>query len=110
MQLTLAEPIATYFRAKGSEDPAEVLGCFSTDAVIVDTGENMEMKGHDAIRKWLTGTVASYNLTTEVTRAVEQGDETVVTALVSGDFPGSPIEFDYGFVVRDGKIDRLVIS
>jgi len=109
MNITLPEPIATYFRTKGGADPDETLACFAPTATVVDAGEEMEMIGHDAIRKWMSGTVASYNLTTEVTRAVEEEGKTIVSALVSGDFPGSPIEFDYDFTLRDGKIERLEI-
>lgn len=109
MNLELPHVIATYFEKKGSDSPSETLACFAPDATVVDSGENREMVGHEAIGEWLSGTVAEYNLSTELLRSVEVDGETVVTASVSGNFPGSPIEFDYHFVVEGGKIQRLVI-
>ncbi len=109
MSLELPTVIATYFDTKSSGSPAEILACFSPDATVVDSGENREMVGHEAIGEWLSGTVAEYNLTTELLRSAEVDGKTVVTASVSGNFPGSPIEFDYHFVVEGDKIQRLVI-
>jgi len=110
MHPALPDSIATYFSAKSEHDTDATLACFTPTAVVFDEGENMEMNGHEAIRKWLEGPIASYKLTTEVTDTREQGGETVVTALVSGNFPGSPIEFYYHFQLKDGKIDRLAIK
>ena len=109
MSIDLKEPIATYFRAKSSGQHEEVLACFSENAVVNDTGENAVLTGKDQILQWLSGTIADYNLSTEILRHEDQGETTTVTALVSGDFPGSPIEFDYDFVVQEGKIARLTI-
>jgi hypothetical protein len=109
MLQTLPQLIADYFQAKSHQNPDEVLACFAPNAVVHDTGEDKTLTGHDQIRDWLTGTIAAYNLTTELIKTQENQGETIVTALVSGDFPGSPIQFDYGFVVTNNKIDRLVI-
>lgn len=106
----LPEPIASYFKTKSSNHPDDVLDCFSRDATVIDDGENTQLTGHDEIRSWLSGTIASYNLTTQITDVAEKEGETIVTALVSGDFPGSPISFDYRFVVVQNKIVRLVIE
>jgi hypothetical protein len=41
---------------------------------------------------------------------VADGEVTRVTALVSGDFPGSPIALQFRFVLDDGLISRLEIG
>jgi len=46
----------------------------------------------------------------EVVGSVQEDGEVVVTALVSGSFPGSPAEFLYRFSVQDALIKRLVIE
>lgn len=109
MNITLPEPIATYFQEKNRDNVDEVISCFSPTATVIDEGENMKMTGHDSIRQWMTGTVADYKLSTDVTKSVESEENTTVTALVSGDFPGSPIEFEYEFKTQAGKIEQLTI-
>lgn len=110
MTTALPAPIAAYFQAKNNHDTEATLASFTPDATVVDEGESKVLEGHGAIREWLEGPIASYNLTNEVTNSVERDGETIVTALVSGDFPGSPIEFDYAFHLKGDKIDRLVIK
>lgn len=80
------------------------------DATVIDKGEDAQYQGRDAIRQWMTGEVRGYSLTTDVTGVKGDGEITVVTALVSGDFPGSPTEFEYRFLMRDGLITRLIIE
>jgi ketosteroid isomerase-like protein len=107
---TLPEAAAAFFQAKNSHDVDTMLACFTAGAVVRDEGENMEMRGAESIRKWLEGTIAAYKLTVEVTGVMEQGGETVVTALVSGDFPGSPIEFYYHLRLDGDKIAQMTIN
>jgi hypothetical protein len=108
--IQLPAPISAYFAAKGGADPAETLACFTDDASIWDNGEDLELKGIDQIRGWLTGTVAFYNLSSEV-RTVEQREGMYfVGVVVSGDFPGSPYVFDYRFLLRGEKIAELAVD
>jgi ketosteroid isomerase-like protein len=110
MKLSLPESIASYFAAKGGSDTEAVLACFTPTATVVDEGENKTMNGHQAIREWLDGPIAGYKLTTEVTGGSEQDGDYVVTAIVSGDFPGSPIDFSYHFHLEGDKIAKLAIK
>jgi ketosteroid isomerase-like protein len=105
----LPEAISSYFSAKNDQDTKAILECFTSDATIIDAGENNEMSGLLAIQEWLEGPVADYQLKTEVTESTEMDGQTIVIALVSGNFPGSPIEFSYHFRLKDGKIIRLEI-
>jgi len=108
--IQLPAPISAYFSAKGGADPEETLGCFAEDATVWDNGEDLELKGIDQIRDWLTGTVSSYNLSSEV-RTIEQKDGGYsVGVIVSGDFPGSPYAFNYRFLISGGKISELAID
>jgi hypothetical protein len=106
----LPTPISNYFSAKGGSDPQETLACFTADATVWDNGEDLELKGIEQIRGWLSGTVSSYNLTSHI-RSVEQRDDAyMVGVVVSGDFPGSPYAFDYRFVLRGDLIAELAID
>lgn len=106
---TLPAPILKYFEAKGKNAGAAV-ECFTVDAVVIDLGEDQELRGVDEIRTWLMRTSDRYKLTSEV-RAVEERDGLqVVTMIVTGDFPGSPYEFAYRFLLEGGKIKELAID
>jgi ketosteroid isomerase-like protein len=109
MNPALPAPIATYFSAKSGQDTDAILACFAPSATVVDEGENRVITGREEIREWLDGPIAEYKLTTAVTDSSEKEGEIVVTALVSGNFPGSPIEFYYHFRLEGGLIERLVI-
>jgi len=106
----LPEPIERYFAAKSSSSAEETLACFARDAAVWDNGEDLELRGKDAIRDWMTGTISGYDLTTEVQGLEEWEHRHVVRAVVSGNFPGSPYAFDYRFLLRDGKIAELAID
>jgi ketosteroid isomerase-like protein len=107
---SLPSPIDRYFAAKESSDVEDTLACFAEDATVWDNGEDLELKGIEQIRKWMTGTVAGYKLTSEVKSGESRGEEFVAGVVVSGDFPGSPYEFAYRFKIRGDKIAELAID
>lgn len=108
--LELPSPIACYFSGKEESDAEKTLGCFAEDAIVWDNGESLELKGIDQIRQWLTGTVAGYELTYQVTSIEERGDEFVTGVVVSGKFPGSPYQFENWFKLRGDRILELSID
>jgi hypothetical protein len=110
MNINLPEPIENYFRYSAEENPKEAAAAFTPDATIFDKGEDLEVSGREAIYRWFTELTAKYKTTVEVVNLVEEEGEFVATTLVSGNFDGSPAEFVYRFVIRDGLIDRLVID
>lgn len=107
--ITLPQPIAAYVAAKNAHDTAGMLATFAPDAVVHDVGDGEELRGTGAISSWIERTTSTYRVSLEVTDVAEQDGETVVTALVSGDFPGSPIPFHYHFSLTDDRIAELTI-
>lgn len=110
MSIKLPEPIETYLRSSENGALQEAVAAFAPEATVFDQGEDHEVAGREAIHYWMADYTSKYKTTLEVTGVAEEGQETVVTTLVSGNFPGSPAEFVYRFVLRDGLIDRLVIE
>lgn len=106
----LPKSIEAYFFTKACDDAEATIALFLENATVWDNGENLELKGIDAIRRWMTGTVAEYKLTTEVRSAEQVDGETVVRTVVSGDFPGSPYEFAYRFKLAGDRIAELAID
>ena len=107
MPTELPEPLAAYFAAKNRHDIEGMLAPFAADAIVWDEGQ--ERSGHPAIREWMVETTRKYRVTVEVTGVAVDNDRTLVAALVSGNFPGSPATLHYAFTLEGGSIARLEI-
>ncbi|HTJ78010.1 MAG TPA: nuclear transport factor 2 family protein [Rariglobus sp.] len=106
--ITLPEAVAAYWTAANAGANEAALACFSPDAVVHDEGK--DLRGPDAIRTWIDETTRKYHPLVEPLRIEEKDGRHLVTARVSGDFPGSPVELDYAFTLKHQKITRLEIS
>lgn len=106
MQPTLPKVIADYFAADAT-DGAAVAEYFAPDAVVVD--EKQTHSGRDEIAAWKSGASAKYNYVAEPIAIEDRGDNVVVTAHLTGDFPGSPVDLRYAFTVAGDAISRLEI-
>ena len=108
MTNALPQPIKRYFAGKNAGDFVTALVAFSEKAVVADESKTYATKA--AIRTWLEETSRKYRDKAEVKTVVADGETTRVTALVSGDFPGSPIALQFRFLLDDGLISRLEIG
>jgi ketosteroid isomerase-like protein len=107
MPINLEPPISTYFEAKNAHDADGVAALFTADGRVHD--ERHDHRGREAIRSWAEQTFLHYRMTQTPTQANEEAGATVVTAQVSGTFPGSPIELAFRFVVESNQIKELKI-
>lgn len=107
MSITLPEPVAAYFAAD-REDGDAVAHCFTEDAVVTD--ERRTHVGRDAIRRWRAEASAAFSYTTDPFALSEEGGRIMVTAHVAGNFPGSPVDLRYAFVLEGERIARLEIT
>ena len=103
----LPQPLTEYFRATNEHDVATVLASFAAKAIVEDEGK--QYLGLVAIQKWIEETVRKYDFTVEVKGAHEADGMIVVTTLVAGPFPGSPVDMTYEFTIAHRRIVRLVI-
>jgi hypothetical protein len=108
MNPLLPQSIADYFAGKNARNYATALSGFAPEAVVDD--EERQHVGAEAIERWMKESAAKYNDQSRVRGATTDGDRTVVTAEVSGTFPGSPIEFRYAFTLKDDLITSLAID
>ena len=104
----LPESIAAYVDGANARDADAVAACFNEDAVVRDEGR--ERQGIAVIREWAEDVSRKYSPTVDVIAFTQANGRTIVTARVSGNFPGSPIELRYFFALHDKKIARLDIS
>jgi ketosteroid isomerase-like protein len=107
MPITLPKPIADYFAADNSDAEA-VARCFTEDAVVTD--ERKSHAGRDAIRRWKAEASSKYSYVSVPFAARREGDRTIVTSRITGNFPGSPIDLSYVFVLEGDAIARLEIA
>jgi hypothetical protein len=108
MSLDLPQPIAVYVAAENSGDVEALSQAFAPEATVRD--ENRTYNGLAAIKKWKAETKRKYNHTvTPLEIAVRHG-ETVLKARLTGNFPGSPIELQFVFVLEGDRIASLKIG
>ena len=108
MPLELPAPLPAYFAATNAHDIDGTLATFAADASVRDEGR--DVAGHDAIRAWIIETTRQYRFTATPLGIDQKDGRIVVTARVSGTFPGSPIELHYQFALAGGKITALAIK
>jgi ketosteroid isomerase-like protein len=108
MSKKLPSALAAYFTAKNNHDVDGMAAVFSAEAVVKDEGQ--EHRGADAIRAWMKETLQKYDFKAEPTDVAHEPDCTVVTAVVSGTFPGSPVTLRYRFKLAGQKITHLEIG
>ena len=103
----LPKPIALYISAENSGDTTLFDECFAEDAVVRD--ENETHTGLAAIKEWKAETKTKYQHTIESLKFLEEDGKNIVTNRLTGNFPGSPIELEFVFIVRGDKIVSLEI-
>ena len=106
MPIDLPKAIAAYFCADkiGGDAVAE---CFTETGIVTDEGRTHS--GRAAIAGWKAASRARYNYRSEPFQIEQTSAKTVVTSHVVGDFPGSPVDLRYCFVLEGDKIAALEI-
>ncbi|PJZ84912.1 nuclear transport factor 2 family protein [Leptospira harrisiae] len=108
MKLKLPSPIETYIHSSNESDLNGVLSCFTETATVLDEGQTLS--GHNAIGKWFTKTRSKYQFKSRPITIKDKDNTIIVTAEVSGNFPGSPITLDYRFQIVSDLIQDLRIG
>lgn len=107
MTIELPPVIAAFFQATNTREFADFLSLFTPDAHVND--EANDHYGTE-IADWIDRATADTKPTTNVTGITGDGEQFVITAVVSGNFPGSPVQLRYHFTLKDGKIATLLIK
>ena len=106
--MDLPRPIATYFEADRGRGADAVARCFVPEGVVND--ERKRHQGHEVIRRWKAQASEEYAYTVEPHTIWSDGDRTVVKSTVAGNFPGSPVDLRYFFVLEGDSIAELEIA
>ncbi|KHK64691.1 MULTISPECIES: nuclear transport factor 2 family protein [Pseudomonas] len=106
---SLAPAIAGYIAAANARDSSAVTRFFAEDANVFDEGNHRV--GTQAIAQWMEDTAQRYQPRVQVLNVQQRTGKVLVHNLISGTFPGSPLELRYTFRLDEqGKISRLDIS
>jgi SnoaL-like protein len=108
MGIRLPKPIEIYFASENAHDSAALDTSFAADATVRDESKTIE--GLAAIKAWRIETGKKYNHIIEPLAIAERDGKVIVTGKVSGNFPGSPINLDHVFELRNDQIVSLKIG
>jgi ketosteroid isomerase-like protein len=106
--MKLPDPLTDYFAAANTDDADRIASYFAEDASVVDEKKNYV--GRPAIRAWAADTRAKTKFRSEVFKVEGEAEKPRVSAHVSGDFKGSPVDLIYQFELADGLIQSVSIA
>jgi hypothetical protein len=107
MEIALPPVIERYLQADAAADEDLFSSCFAVDAEVRDEGQTV--RGLEAIKAWKRETKQKYQYRIEPLSVTQDGDTVVLSTRLTGNFPGSPVELTYTFVLHDDRIVSLKI-
>ena len=93
-----------YFAAQNAHDVEAMLKAFAPGAEVRDEGKSYV--GREAIREWKLATSAKYRITARPLHTKREGDTLAAAVEVSGNFPGSPANLTYDFLLDGSELIR----
>lgn len=107
MSIELPPVIAAFFESSNTREFADFLSLFTGDAHVND--EANDYYGAK-IAAWIDRATVDAKPIADITDVTHEGEQLVVTAQVSGNFPGSPVQLRYYFTLKNSKIATLRIK
>ena len=108
MTIKLPKAIEAYFEADRIRSPDVIAATFTENGIVKDKG--LTHRGRDAIRAWMADEAQQYSYTVEPFLIATDNGKSQVTAHAVGDFPGSPIDLRFFFVLAGDKVAELEIT
>lgn len=104
--MNLPNVLVDLTKAQNHFDSLAYANCFTETAIVFDEGKTHI--GKKAIQKWIEKTNKEYQ--TIMKPINYSASKEVLTAEISGNFPGSPILLSYHMELKDGLIESLKIT
>ncbi|MDR6736277.1 nuclear transport factor 2 family protein [Sphingobacterium sp. 2149] len=104
--MNLPKVIAELVEKQNDFDSAAYTKCFTETAVVFDEGKTHN--GRVEIEQWIDKSNKEYNATMEPLDYDEK--ENMLSAEISGSFPGSPVILKFHFQLSNGLIQSLKIT
>lgn len=96
--------ISEFVKAQNEFDSAAYANCFTENAEVFDEGKTHNGKAE--IENWIDKANKEYKATMKLL----DYNENILSAEISGTFPGSPLVLKYHFELSDGLIQSLKIT
>ncbi len=106
--MNLKKVITKLVEAQNSHDSQAYVECFSETAIVHDEGKTH--RGKAEIKKWIEQTDNEYHTELKPLKYEETPAENLLTAKVSGNFPGSPAILQFHFRLENELICALRIT
>jgi hypothetical protein len=107
MLTKLPAPVLTYLAAEKAKNPEMLAFCFADDALVHDEGQDHH--GLDAIKDWKRKANAKYQYLADPIEATVGEKAVKLRSRLTGNFPGSPVELNFTFVLANDRIVSLDI-
>lgn len=104
--MNLPNVINELVKTQNNFDSTAYAECFAETAVVFDEGKTHN--GRKEIEQWIDKSNKDYKATMEPIDYNEK--ENILSAKISGTFPGSPIILKFHFEMIDGKIQHLKVT
>src|SRR4051812_26376678 len=108
MTVRLPAPIARYFQAAENDNADAIAACFAENAAVRD--EQRSHQGREAVREWAAEARRRYRFRAEPCSFEPLPDGGVVTAHVTGTFPGGRADLRYHFRLGGQQVTELEIT
>ncbi len=106
--MNLPKVITDLVEAQNNFDSIAYANCFSETAEMFDEGKSY--KGRVEIQSLLEETNEKYQSMMKPLEYTEDGTSSVLSAEVSGNFPGSPAVLQFHFTLKNNLIDYLKVT
>lgn len=106
--MNLPKVVSDLVKAQNEFDSKAYADCFTETAIVHDEGK--VHTGKTEIEHWIAESNENYRSTMKPLHFLENGASAVLSAEVSGTFPGSPLALKFHFEIIDGLIQSLKVT
>ena len=106
--MNLPKVISALVTAQNEFDSAAYANCFTETAIVRDEGK--VHTGRTEIEHWIDESNEKYRSTMKPLDYQQNGTSGVLSAEVSGTFPGTPLKLQFHFEIIDGLIQSLKVT
>ena len=106
--MELPQLVKQFVETQNTYDSTAYIACFTETAIVHDEGKTHT--GKEEIRAWIEDSNEKYKSVMKPIKYDKSGSNGVLTAEVSGTFPGSPIVLKFHLGLKDGLIDLLNVT
>lgn len=106
--MNLPKVIEDLIKAQNSFNSESYTNCFSETAIVYDEGKTYNGKAQ--IQQWIQKANKEYKAVMNPVAYDEGSKVSILSAEISGSFPGSPVVLQFHFELENGLVQSLRIS